>query len=1459
MNKKVDHTNSLAVIGLSCRFPGAKNHHEFWQNLVSGTESITHFTQEELLASGISKTLLDNPQYVKARGVIPDADCFDADFFSFSSQEAKILDPQIRLFLEHARNALEDAGYFSEETGGRIGVFAGQSQIHSYLNEYLLPNDSLRKLLGDYYIYLHNSNDFLATTVSYKLNLTGPSYTVQTACSTSLVAISEACQHLLDYQCDMAIAGGVALQFPLISGYLYQEGMILSPDGHCRAFDEKAKGTVPGNGVGVVILKRYQEAIEANDHIYAIVKGFATNNDGNKKVGYSAPSVQGQTAVIEEALAMAQCAPHSISYIETHGTGTPQGDPIEIEALKQVFSADTTTSKTCPLGSVKTNIGHCDVASGIAGFIKTVLALYYQQLPPTLHFQTLNPRIHLENSPFFVNNTLLTWPSHSFPRRAGVSSFGIGGTNAHIVLEEMNATYSSKENNPAESALFVFSAKDETALKQVKEDLAQYLLETPDIQLSDAAYTTQVGRESFKYRSFFVAKNHNDRTTELNQMRQASDNVYVAEETTPHINTETLSINTEAMPLKALGELWAKGAKVDWESFNQNKTHQRLSLPTYPYRRKPYIAEQPVLKPNFETYYYEPDWQWSPLISTHEEEKKAVLIFHDTAKQSELLNPSLEKQSHILIHVYQQDSFQKIRQNLYGINKNNLADYSQLIASIWQENKIDAVIFCLSLENNISKTQGIPNDFLAAFFLLKALNQLNSSKKITFSFLSRHMWKVYAQDIIDPFKSMFMGISKTAFYEAPQIITKIIDVDSLECDTVDNIAHDLLLPSHEYIAYRNNQRFSLTYKQILLSNESQETSLLKENGTYVFTGGLGGVSLSIAESFTNLKSINLVLIHRSNFPNQAEWDTWLKTHGQDDAISQKIQILKTIQAKDSHILLLQADVTDELQMRNALATIKKQFTVITGVIHTAGSADGKLLSLQTPENLANVMAAKVTGSLVLYDILKTEKIDFLLLCSALTAITGSMGQLGYCSANQFMDSFAKAFNYQPMRIISINWDQWKNVGMALNLSQLAQKLNNPSLLNEAGLDKAQQLTALWKALSHSGSQLIVSNEPLEERTKKYKQIAKQYFTHSFQPTSGSSSVSTQSEILDEIINSFKLYLGNEAISEHTDFFDCGGDSLLAVQLAHTLEKNCQLKINPHDIQLYPTPRTLSQHLSKQLSQATLTSVSSALIPLQLGDPQRILFLVHPVGGTFYVYRQLIHGLPKALTIYGIQAEDLTTSSSTSVLSIEQIASNYVSVIKNIQPKAPYYLGGFSFGGVVAYEMARQLSDENHKVDKVIMIDSPHQKTLPRAFKDNADIIAYLLHLGSNYKVDPEEVRQLDEDEQIKLFLRHADKLERELPTIEKNVLQRFFALFKTNSEAMTNYYPLPYNGKSDILFFKALEKDSVNPPHPEAGWKELLEDKIIIYDVTGNHLTMMDEPNVAKIANILSSYFIDIN
>lgn len=506
----------IAVIGMAGRYPGAKNLDQFWQNLRDGVESIKFFTDEELLAKGVEARLLNDPNYVKAEAVLDDIEMFDASFFDFTPREASLIDPQHRLFLEHAWEALENAGYAAERES-RTGVYAGEN-INSYLLSNLYPNRELMESAGGFQVVINNDRDYLATNIAYKLNLTGPALSVQTACSTSLVAVHLACQGLLNRECDMALAGGVSVGVPQGEGAFHQEGGIISPDGHCRAFDARAQGTVKGNGVGVVVLKRLEDALRDGDTVHAIIKGTAINNDGSLKVGFTAPSIDGQASVIEEALALAEVEAKSITYIETHGTGTSLGDPIEVAALTQAFRTQTAAKNYCAVGSVKTNIGHTDAAAGVAGLIKTVLALEHKQLPPSLNFTRANPNIDFATSPFFVNTELNEWQTNGTPRRAGVSSFGIGGTNVHVVLEE--APRVETHAGASRLQLLTLSTKTAAALEAARMNLAAYLKQHSEINLADVAFTLQTGRRSFAHRLALVCRDATEAAAALEEGRQ---------------------------------------------------------------------------------------------------------------------------------------------------------------------------------------------------------------------------------------------------------------------------------------------------------------------------------------------------------------------------------------------------------------------------------------------------------------------------------------------------------------------------------------------------------------------------------------------------------------------------------------------------------------------------------------------------------------------------------------------------------------------------------------------------------------------------------------------------------------------------------------------------------------------------------------------------------------------------
>lgn len=514
--EETDISNDIAIIGMNGRFPGAKNTDEFWKNLYNGVESVRFFSRDELIKMGIDEHLLDNPRFVPADAILEDMDKFDAEFFDYSAREAEIMDPQHRMFLESAWELMEQAGYCADHYAGKIAVYAG-ANLSGYMVRNLYSNPGLVEKLGTFKIMIANGQDFLATKVSYKMDFTGPSVNVNTLCSSSMVALHYACQELLSYGSDIAIAGGVSFQVSRNEAFFYQEGGIGSADGHCRAFDVNANGTVSGSGLAMVVLKRMEDAIRDGDQIYAVVKGTGINNDGSNKNSFTAPNVDGQAECIAQAIAMSGVDPETVSYIDAHGTGTNLGDPIEIAALTKAYRAYTDKKQFCAIGSAKTNIGHLVNAGGMASLVKTVLALNHKVIPASLNFSEPNPKIDFLNSPFYVNAKRRPWECEEGKRRrGGVSSFGIGGTNVHAILEEAPQVLPSKvSNRPCQ--MICLSAKTETALLKMTENLLKYLKQNPNVNLADVAFTFQVGRRQFNHKKVIIAANVNEAIEALEQ------------------------------------------------------------------------------------------------------------------------------------------------------------------------------------------------------------------------------------------------------------------------------------------------------------------------------------------------------------------------------------------------------------------------------------------------------------------------------------------------------------------------------------------------------------------------------------------------------------------------------------------------------------------------------------------------------------------------------------------------------------------------------------------------------------------------------------------------------------------------------------------------------------------------------------------------------------------------------
>jgi len=568
--------SGIAVIGMAGRFPGAADAHEFWRNLSEGVCSIAPIPATERPSE-----LPQQANHVSLESTIDDAEFFDAKFFGIYPKQARDMDPQHRVFLECAWSAMEDAGYLPDEAPGDVGVFAG-CHMNTYVLTRMAADARLRGGLADSFpggnlvTEISSDKDYLATRVSFQLNLTGPSIAVQTACSTSLVAIAQACESLAAGSCEMALAGGATITFPRHAGYLFTEDSILAPDGVCRTFDVNAKGTVFGDGVGVVLLKPVEKAIEDGDEIYAVIRGWGVSNDGRDKQGYTAPSIKGQASAILRAHRKANITADTISYVEAHGTATQVGDPIEIEALTRAFRESTDKKQFCRIGSLKTNVGHLDVAAGVAGLMKACLALKHAKIPPSLNYTAPNPRIDFENSPFEVNTTLTPWETNGHPRRAGLSAFGVGGTNAHLIIDEPPAT--TLQANERTENVITLSARSETALDKQCQELASHLKERPELALDDVCHTLQTGRKKFNYSRIITVSSIGDavaalesldseRAQTLKQIRRRSELVWMFPgQGSQHINMARELYETEpefAAPVNECAELLQETLKLD--------------------------------------------------------------------------------------------------------------------------------------------------------------------------------------------------------------------------------------------------------------------------------------------------------------------------------------------------------------------------------------------------------------------------------------------------------------------------------------------------------------------------------------------------------------------------------------------------------------------------------------------------------------------------------------------------------------------------------------------------------------------------------------------------------------------------------------------------------------------------------------------------------------------------------
>ncbi|HEY0512849.1 MAG TPA: amino acid adenylation domain-containing protein [Thermoanaerobaculia bacterium] len=1505
----------IAVVGLAGRFPGAKTVDQLWDNLRAGREAIHFFTDEELLAAGVDPELVANPDYVKAKGILGDVDQFDAALFGLAPREVELMDPQHRIFLECCWEALERAGYNSGRPVGRVGVFGGES-MNTYLITNLLSHLELVASAETLQASLGNDKDPLTSRVSYKLNLKGPSITIQSASSTSLVAVHVACQSLINRDCDMALAGGISIHLPELSGYMFHDGGTTSPDGHCRTFDARAKGFVSGHGCGVVVLKRLADALRDGDHVHAVIKGSACNNDGSLKVSYTAPSVDGQVEVYSMAYANAGVSPDTLSYVECHGTATPMGDPIEIAALTQAFRAHTDRRNFCAIGSLKTNVGHLDSAAGVCGLIKAVLALEHREIPPSLHFERPNPQIDFANSPFFVNAALRDWETDGRPRRAGVTSLGMGGTNAHVILEEAPWSEPSGPSRPWK--LLPLAAHAEAALETATSELAAFLDRRPLLDLADVAYTLQVGRRPFVHRRALLCRDLEDavRTLEsrdperiLTARQEAGDRpvvflftgqgsqypnmgrgLYDGEPTfrgevdrccdllRPHLGLDLREVlfpppegeaaaaerlrqtalaqpalfvveyalatlwmqwgvrpqamlghsigeyvaaclagvfslrdalalvaargrlmqrlpggsmlavplpEAEVLPLlggelslaavnrpslcvvagptpavEALREelaargiegrplhtshafhsammepilapfadrvrkvrlssphlpylsnvtgtwirpeeatdpeywtahvrsavrfadgaaellrepnrvflevgpgnvlttlvrqhpartpaqavlpslrhpreaadddafllgtlvrLWLAGVEVDWSGFYAHERRRRVPLPTYPFQRQRYWVEprkpegrgrdrlETRRRRNLAAWSYAPVWKrTAPAPAAPiEDGPGAWLVFLDDCGLGAEALHLLEAEGRQVIAVLPGDRFARTGERSFTLDAWNAAGYDLLLEELAARDlRLGTVLHLWNVTaepggSSLSGVdRGLERGFFSLTFLAQALGKRKPADLVRVLAVSNGLQRVTGEEPLQPVKAALLGPCRVIPRELPHIACRSLDVTLpvTNGDSLMVLARRVLeelsffdAPGEPVAALRGRFRWVQELEPLPLPTiEGPEgTPRLRRGGVYLITGGLGALGLEVAELLARTASAKLVLVGRTPLPEREIWSSWLAAHGEGDATSRRIQKLRAIEALGGEVMTVAADVADAAAVAAVRDAAMARFGTVHGVIHAAGRPGGGIVQVKTREAAEAVLAPKVKGALALDEVFRGRPLDFMVLFSSVTALLAQPGQVDYAAANAFLDAFAQERCARGAFTLSLGWDAWREVGMAVETAVPEELREWRARELKLGMSTAEGLEVFRRALAGASPWLVISTQDLAARFEQSRAAGTLAEIEGVQnareahprPLLANAYVAPRGAAEQRIAVVWQELLGIETVGVHDNFFDLGGNSLMAIRVIARLKSELGVDVSEVTIFEAPTVAALARLLDPE--------------------------------------------------------------------------------------------------------------------------------------------------------------------------------------------------------------------------------------------------------------------------------------
>jgi acyl transferase domain-containing protein/acyl carrier protein len=1298
----------IAIVGMSGAFPGAADIEQFWKNLAAGKCSLERYTELELEQAGISPGDFRRENYVRVGGRVGDVDLFDNDFFGISNRDAELMDPQHRRFFQYAWKAFEHAGYDVSRFKGRIGVYAGIS-LNTYLTTVLLRSSAINLERDGQSMIFGNLSDYVTTRLSYLLDLKGPSINVQTACSTSLVAVHEACQGLLSYQSDMALAGGCSLTVPDTRGYIYHKDSFFSPDGAVRAFDEKAAGTVFTNGIGLVVLKRRADAERDGDHIYAILKGVAINNDGADKVGYAAPSISGQSRAIRDALELSDVRPDDIEYIETHGTGTELGDPVEVSALTDAFRADTGKKQFCALGSVKTNIGHTDVAAGAAGLIKAALSLHHKVLPASLNYEKPNPRLELASSPFYVNAQTRSWETKKEKRHAGVSSFGIGGTNAHAILEEAPAYVARPGTRPA--YCLTLSARTPESLRALVERYRAFLAESPRFSWADICFTSNQGRKAFAHRQVVVASDAAGALAQLEAgkltpsevrhrklvvraaegeaealgawLREAAPEAHQAlagvgaelgQATLAYVVQRLRAYGVDARPASALrlssaaleklralpgleageaaaaeagaadcvlvlgreplfqcegvevrpsqlaakegvftallGLAWKHGASIDWGRFHGDERRTRVPLPTYEFARKRHwVSAGPAIQGedtssakihDINQWFYKPVWRESatPVRAGHGLEGSTVLVLgpdRESFRTSTLLKGAR------VIHVMPGNELKALGGDVYTLNPTDENGYRQLLEELQRQNALPRYVLHTWLVDRHAWKQDV-SDFQSCqerglyslMFLVRQFGRLGlGEQKLSVIVAASGLVNVSGSEELNPNKSPVLGATRTLPKEYTSVECRAVDVSSQ--DLLENpraflrvVAefHEPLKPENEVVAIRAGHRWRPFYERIQVPTEACTNPVLT-TGAYVLFGGLGEFGLNLAAYLADRAKVNLVLAGSSKFVERSGWEAWVAEHGPKHSWSQKIELLKELEAKGARLDIVQCDLTDEALVHRTLERVREQYGAINAIVHAAGVVENGMIDRKDVRQIDSVFKAKVHGTYTLLNYVKQGRVPKLILASSMNSIIGGLGQIDNTATNAFIDTIATTPFVQALGdVTAINWgavntERAARANVLPQFADLSREHKKNYMSDQEIYDVYDRLLS-WTF----GPRLVVSTIDFAQVLERWGEVSRVTELSRLRQVasdvaaSKKANVEYRSKVHQFVAESWSGILGVQELGWDSNLFDLGAHSLGAVQFVSMLKDSYGVSLHAMNVYEFQKLGVLVEYVEK---------------------------------------------------------------------------------------------------------------------------------------------------------------------------------------------------------------------------------------------------------------------------------------